>query len=235
MPIRGVGQFLESALASLASQTLPITELLVVDDGMTAEPRRTLERFALPYRVLEGPGRGPAAARNVAIDNAEGDLIAFLDDDDVWPVDKLTRQVGWLTAHAEDSAVGGWIVWFTEWDHARAEPAPTAELQSVLHVNLGAYVFHRRLFDEIGSLDDTLTFSEDVDLVLRMIDAGVSFSLIDRPMLYYRRHAASMTAGRTQTERRDFSRVLFRSLRRRPRQPGNPMAGLNDRLVREDI
>jgi glycosyltransferase involved in cell wall biosynthesis len=180
--------------------------------------------------VLQGPRRGPAAARNVALAVAEGDIIAFLDDDDLWPADKLALQLAHLHRHPRDVAVGGRIEWFARWDEAAGRPLRDSAWQSVVHVNLGAFLFRREVFARLGPLDESLTFSEDVDLILRLSDAGEPFCILDHTTLYYRRHPASMTAARSEAEASDLRRVMLRSARRRA--AGNAVArSLTARLV----
>ena len=91
-------------------------------------------------------------------------------------------------------------------------------------------MFRKDVFTRVGYFDETHTFAEDVDFVLRMSDSAEQFMILDHPTLYYRRHPASMTAVLSEREKIDFRRALFRSLKRRPREL---MAGLslNDRLV----
>ncbi|MCS6931140.1 MAG: glycosyltransferase family 2 protein [Acetobacteraceae bacterium] len=232
LPIRGEAPFLADALASLAVQAEALHEVLAVDDGMSDAARAALGRARLPgLRILQGPRRGPAAARNVALAAAAGPVIGFLDDDDLWPADKLARQLAHLARRPGDVAVGGRIEWFARWDGPAGRPLRDSAWQSVVHVNLGAYLFRREVFERLGPLDSTLTFSEDVDLILRLSDAGERFAILDRTTLYYRRHPGSMTAARSAAEERDFRRVLLRSVRRRRLAGGLSAQSLAARLV----
>ena len=217
MPIKGGGAFLRSALASIARQTVPVAELLVIDDGMDPSTHAIIAASAPPAAktvVLPGPRSGPASARNCGLRAAQGALIAFLDDDDVWPDDKLERQCRYLAEHPDVLAVGGRIYWFHDWDEA-GTPCPTAEDKSIIHVNLGAILARRTAFDRLGLFDEEFLYSEDVDFFLRMVDSGWPFALIDDNMLYYRRHPHSMTARGGEREMIDFRRALFSSLKRR--------------------
>ncbi len=96
MPVHDAGPFLDSAIDSLRSQTLTEWELLAVDDGSGDDSPSILARAAMRdprIRLLSTGGkRGPAAARNVAMAAARGRYLAFLDADDLWHPDKLSRQ-----------------------------------------------------------------------------------------------------------------------------------------------
>jgi len=223
VPVRGDGIFLRAALMSVAQQAIPVAELLVVDDGMTDAARDVLNGVSPSFagiRVLEGPKQGPAAARNRAIGQAAGDLIAFIDDDDLWPADKLLHQMRQLERQPDLQAIGGRVRWFHRWNEIDHRPLASAEDQELLHVNLGAFLFRCSIFERIGLLDESHLFAEDVDFILRIIDGGQPFALLNRVTLDYRRHGASMTGARSQREQSDFKRALFRSANRRRRMPG---------------
>ncbi|MBY6188696.1 glycosyltransferase [Marinobacter hydrocarbonoclasticus] len=82
------------AIASVAAQDYPNIELLVVDDGSTEDYSEVLRDPPMPLRYIKLPeNRGACAARNKGIQEAKGHWIAFLDDDDQWVPDKLSRQV----------------------------------------------------------------------------------------------------------------------------------------------
>lgn len=93
------------ALDSIAAQTLPPTKLIVVDDGSTDDTADRIERWLgagqLPFdaRLIRQANAGPSAARNRAAAEANGcDLLAFLDSDDLWPADYLSRMVEAMAA-----------------------------------------------------------------------------------------------------------------------------------------
>src|ERR1700694_2006522 len=97
---RYIGQASKSALA----QTYENFEIVIVNDG---SPDDSIARIR-PYlhlpnvKLIEQDNRGVAAARNTGIRNASGQIIAFLDHDDLWLPDKLALQVAHLASHAED-------------------------------------------------------------------------------------------------------------------------------------
>lgn len=234
LPIRGNGSYLKQSLSSIIEQTRSADELLIIDDGMEPPALDCVEQLCdhLPPLVkITGRQQGPAAARNLALAQARGDIIAFIDDDDIWPQDKLACQLDYLAAHEDCFAVGGRIFWFSRWDSPTDEPEAVPGLDSVLHVNLGAYLFRRQLFDTVGVFEESQLFAEDVDLILRMTDNEIPFVLLDKVTLYYRRHEQSMTAARSDREQADFRRALFRSLRRRSAGGGNGLRSLQTRLV----
>src|SRR4029077_6770756 len=92
IPFFNAAPFLHEALASVLAQRGVELEVLAVDDGSTDGGARIALDFGAPVRCLLQPRSGTAAALNLGIAAARGDLLAFLDADDVWVEGKLSRQ-----------------------------------------------------------------------------------------------------------------------------------------------
>jgi len=92
IPVYNGSKYLPDALASVVNQTLKPYEIIVVDDGSTDGSADIAKAFGEKIIVLSQANRGESAARNVGINAASGDWIAFLDADDVWLPEKLERQ-----------------------------------------------------------------------------------------------------------------------------------------------
>jgi glycosyltransferase involved in cell wall biosynthesis len=95
------------AVHSVLAQTRPPAEILVVDDGSKDDPRAALAPFENRVTLLHKPNGGAASARNLGIERARGDLIAFLDADDYWEPVKLERQIEVFHRHPEVGLVAG--------------------------------------------------------------------------------------------------------------------------------
>jgi len=93
IPVRNGELYLGEAIDSVLKQIYPIHEVIVVDNGSTDGSRKTAERFGGPVRVIDEPVACIARARNAGVGAATGDLIAFLDADDLWDPAKLSRQI----------------------------------------------------------------------------------------------------------------------------------------------
>lgn len=113
---------MREAVESVLAQTCEQWELLLVDDGSTDGSRAIAEGYGRRYpaqiRILEHPGRanrGMSASRNLGIEAAGGEYLAFLDADDVYRPEKLARQVAILQAQPEAAMVYGatqhWVSW----------------------------------------------------------------------------------------------------------------------------
>jgi SAM-dependent methyltransferase len=122
IPFLDAGRFLEETIQSVFAQTYEHWELLLVDDGSTDDGPAIARRYAAghPGRVQHlahegGANRGPSAARNLGIRHAKGMLLAFLDADDVWLPDKLSRQIALMRSHPAAGLVYGLSQWWYSW------------------------------------------------------------------------------------------------------------------------
>lgn len=100
IPAHDPGVFLAEALRSVVSQDYPTWECVVVDDG-SAEDLSWVDLLDDRIRLIRRVNRGPAAARNAGIAVTSGTYAAFLDSDDVWSADKLSRQVAAMQSDPE--------------------------------------------------------------------------------------------------------------------------------------
>ncbi len=92
---------LAETVDSILGQTVPPDEVIVVDDGSTDNTREVCARFPAPVRYVHRPNGGTAAAKNTGMREARGELIAFLDADDIWHPTKLEVQLTLHAAHPE--------------------------------------------------------------------------------------------------------------------------------------
>lgn len=137
IPVYNSAKTIEKTLASVLCQTVPPEEILILDDGSTDNTVSILSSYREPVKLFRQENRGVAAARNTLCRKARGDLIAFLDADDLWHPRYLERQAGLFARYS--SAVGffTWHVNFSgygdyEWDENLIDVEHTVELISPL-------------------------------------------------------------------------------------------------------
>jgi glycosyltransferase involved in cell wall biosynthesis len=182
VPTRDRQPKLARALAGVQAQTFRDFEVLVVDDASTDETAAWLRTNypGVPARTLGRP-RGAAAARNQALEHARGELIAFLDDDDIWRPPYLEGQVQLLDAnpgadlsyadHVEIDAAGR--EWRPDTRPLLAYPSPLTWLLAECFIHtLSVVVCRRRVLDRVGRFDESLTITHDLDWYRRILASG---------------------------------------------------------------
>jgi len=218
VPNRNMAPFLSHALASIERQRRPVKEILLVDAGSTDESLAIVADWrarGLPLEVISAPGANPAQARNAGLARATGDVIGFLDADDLFPAGKLAAQLARLASTPGVDVVSGIITSFDQLDPATLAPAASSRIETQTGVNLGACLIRRQVFDRIGILDETHLYSEDTDFILRIFEARIPVTALRQEVLYYRRHPESLMAQSNERKQRDFHRAIARSIQRR--------------------
>jgi len=225
LPTRDRPQFLVEAVGSVAAQALLPAELVVVDDGSAADAGAALRRVRWPksatIRVLPGSRSGPAAARNLGVRSASGNLIAFLDDDDVWHPEKLAEQARWFAARPDMGALGTACVrtptpglcHFRRQGRSQVRSISRAALLRGNRLCLSSVMIRRNCLDEIGGFDESLPLAQDWDLWLR-ISSWWEIGTLNAPLTVYRLHGkqrsrdeAAMRRWEAEVIRRAIARV----------------------------
>jgi glycosyltransferase involved in cell wall biosynthesis len=105
-------RFIEEAIVSVLAQDFPATdtEILVVDDGSTDRTPEIVRKFEPRVRLLRKENGGQASAFNAGIPEARGEIVAFLDGDDWWAPNKLSRVMETINADPSLGIVGNGIV-----------------------------------------------------------------------------------------------------------------------------
>jgi glycosyltransferase involved in cell wall biosynthesis len=101
VPVYNGERFIGEALRSVFAQTLPASEVVVIDDGSTDRTKEIVSQFGESVHYYYQPNKGAAEARNRGIAAACGEWIAFLDADDIWYPEKLALQFDYLKRHPE--------------------------------------------------------------------------------------------------------------------------------------
>jgi glycosyltransferase involved in cell wall biosynthesis len=193
-PVFDGARFLGEALASARAQTWAPHEIIVVDDGSGDDSAAVAE--AVPgVRCVRMEHGGVAAARNRALAEAGGELVAFLDADDVWMPEKLEVQVGFMLAHPEVGVTFTHQVVTLEPGAPRPFWLAEADIGRELPVmGTCSLVARRETFARVGPFDVARRTSEDTDWIVRAIAAGVQLAMVPRPLLRRRIHGNNLSA-----------------------------------------
>ena len=200
VPVFNGLSYLPDAIASIVRQDHAKLEIIVVDDGVIADIEAVVGTLPVPVRLLRKRNGGAADARNTGIRAASGDLIAFLDVDDLWPDGALAMSLEWLNEHPDSDVVIGQsqLLCRSEPDgpfRFAGNPAET------FRYSIGAALFRRRAFDRNGLFDPLLRLAEDTDWFSRAADGGITVDHIPHVALHVRRDTANTTFGRTTADR----------------------------------
>jgi glycosyltransferase involved in cell wall biosynthesis len=215
IPCYNAARDLAEALTSVFDQIPEPFEVIVVDDGSTDGSPQVARQFGDRVSCHGQDNRGIGAARNRCLSLARGDLIAFLDADDVWPRDSVAARLRCLDADASADSVFGLVEQFISPelpDAMRQALVCPAGAQAARVA--GAMLIRRRVFDRVGPFHEGLRVGETIDWVARAEAQGVAMRQVDQVVLRRRLHDTN-TGATNRQQRADYARALRASIQRR--------------------
>ena len=226
VPAHDAEQLLGDALRSVEAQSYDDWEAIVADDASDDGTAAVAESFGPRVKVVRSERNvGPAAARNLALAQAGGELIALLDADDYWLPGYLETQV----AAYDAAAAAGERVGLVSCDARILTPDGMSEttyhqvhhfsgeltLERLLERNpvFVSALFPRALLDETGTFDEDIRGAEDFDLWVRIMERGYTAVVTPEPLAVYRRWPGAETTSEryaARSERLAYERALER-------------------------
>lgn len=234
IPTRNRAKMVCTAIESvLAQQTENIQlEVIVIDDGSTDNTFTVIQE--LPVICLRGKGQGVSVARNMGLDAATGEFIAFLDDDDAWAQGYPQQQIALLQQHSEYGAVISQIMMADENLQPNDGPYPKYEIPSGWMFDAFLYyvpgvasaIVRTSVVREIGGFDPKLRGSEDwdwmlriakthqigfvpaVSMIVRQHNQGRTFAKEGEEVMLWRRFCDTMSVFRRHTRTLSFIKRL---------------------------
>ena len=220
IPVYNGARFLGEALQSVDDQTLRPLEVLVVDDGST-DGSAGIAESRPGVRCLRMAHRGVSAARNLAVREARGEWLAFLDADDRWLPERLQVQVAASRDLPQTAIFLGLKRILVE------SPAPAwydgpptgAEIPSY---EPSVWLVRREAFGVAGDFDTTKTRGEDVEWLSRAADCGLAMHVCERVLVERRIHSENVSAA--HFDRKSLMLEILRESvgRKRARAGGQP-------------
>jgi glycosyltransferase involved in cell wall biosynthesis len=220
VPLYNGAAFLTEAIESIWQQTYHPVEIIIVDDGSTDSGPQIIKDFGNRVQSIRQNNSGPAAARNVGLQMAHGEIIAFLDADDLWPPDKLSIQMQCLVDNPHIEMVMGQIQVIELPDATRREHRFNIDQETAVNLHLGGALFKASVFDKVGLFDESMRYSEDVDLFMRIREHNIPIAIVENVTLHYRLHEHNMTHNLAEVDRH-LLRAFKKSLERRRQAHGN--------------
>jgi glycosyltransferase involved in cell wall biosynthesis len=218
IPVFNGERYIAAAIDSVLSQSSGSFEIIVVDDGSTDQTRRVVERFCGGVRYEYQPNAGPSAARNRGIERATGELVAFLDADDLWHQNKTATQLVRFAERAELVGCAAHVQNFLSSDlESAAEQPRNSSIIEQNAVTLGSTFMAQRLrFDAVGPLNTAYQHCDLQDLIVRANDAGYSTEILPDVLAQRRIHADNLSHNRSEADRRELVAIAHaRHARRR--------------------
>ena len=215
IPAYNCAEYIGEAIDSVLQQKGVSAEILVIDDGSKDGTKAALTDYADQIRYEYQENQGVSAARNRGIELATGEYIVFLDADDVFLPCKLSKQIRCFEQHPHLGMVhSGWrvVTLDNELIHEPKpwEEAPNLDLKGWLFwkpVFPGALMFRRSWLEQVGGFDTDFSQAEDVDLVLRLSQAGCQAKWVREPTVLYRQHDTN-ASGNAVAQAQGIHKVL---------------------------
>jgi len=192
IPTYNRGWIVKEAIDSVLDQDFTDYELIVVDDGSDDNTPEILAGYGGVITILHQSNKGVSSARNCGVAAASGQLIAFLDSDDLWLPGKLSTQVKFFKDHPDaviNQTQERWIRKGVRVNpkqrHHKFSGMIFEHSLALCLVSPSAVMIKKSLFDEVGGFDEHFQACEDYDLWLR-VSCRYPVHLIDTPLIIKR-------------------------------------------------
>lgn len=215
IPVCNGEAFLADAISCILRQNYEPLEIIVVDDGSTDKTAAVAKSFPGVNYVYQ-ENRGAPSARNRGLQMAQGNMIGFLDADDLWSDDKVKFQLSCFRRKPSAEIVVG----YTQRMQLTGRKEGKAEFCNyegpVLGMDFVASLIRKSVFDKVGLIDETFHQCDDWDWFMRAKELGVNMLVHKEVSRFYRRHDENIT---NQTEKSNHYQMMMlkRSLDRRRR------------------
>lgn len=211
IPSYNYGRFISEAIGSALSQTLTPAEIIVVDDGSVDDTADIVAGFGDAVRYVRQENAGVCVARNRGVEESSGELIAFLDADDIWEPTKLEKQAELFERDPRTGLVHCGMREFDN-DTGRTIALHTAGMEgevadqlllwenAAVNVSGSSIMVRRKAFDAVGGFDPRQKCGEDWDLCYR-IARRYRVGFVQESLVNYRSHGAAAHRNVEEMER----------------------------------
>lgn len=215
IPVYNCDRYLAEAIESVLAQTYQPLEIIVVDDGSTDGSAEVARRFSSSVQYHYQTQSGAAAARNYGTELAQGSFFAFLDADDFWVKDKLTRQMQVFQSESDIDMVFGHVRQFhsPELDESVKKKIYCPPDLMAGYVP-GTLLIKRETFERVGQFETNLQMGEFISWYARATDLGLRAKMLPVLLMSRRLHETNLSIRQRQS-RSDYVRLIKASLDRR--------------------
>ena len=190
VPAFNAAQYLPEALESILAQSYREIEVIVIDDGSADNTAEVARQYAPEVRVIQREHCGGLAARDAAVEAANGEFVAFLDADDRWADTKIEKQVTVLSEHPEvDLCVTQFMNFWEDPEAAEAYAEhPLAQPQAGYIVP--TLLARRSVFEKMGGF---LSASSDTGWFAGAVSRGYSVYTVSEVLMHRRIHSTNLS------------------------------------------
>jgi glycosyltransferase involved in cell wall biosynthesis len=221
IPAYNVADFIAETLDSVIAQRYREHEIIIINDGSpdTEKFERAINTRLEEIVYIKQPNAGAGAARNTAIEHARGEIIAFLDGDDIWLPEYLASQYVFMQRHGYDMVYCDAVLFGLNSPYRRTfmETAPSegeANFESILdlrcNVITSGTLARKQAIIDAGMFETERVRAHDFVLWLRMAKRGARIGYQRKQLLKYRVHLGSLSGdsiSRVEREIEAFQRV----------------------------
>jgi glycosyltransferase involved in cell wall biosynthesis len=215
VPVWNYGRYIGEALRSILDQTWPRKEIIVIDDGSTDGSAQVAHRIAPQAVVYSQPHAGPGAARNRGVELAKGTFLAFLDADDLWSPETLSRRMAAFEKDPALDMVFGQVEQFCSPELSAAEKAKWGNVGGVMQArHAGAMLIRRESFLRAGTFPTQRLLGEFIEWYALARDKGLRETMLSDMSLRRRVHGGN-TVLRERAAYSDYVHIVKSALDRR--------------------
>lgn len=194
IPTYNPSAYINDAIKSVLNQDYSNIEIIVIDDGSVVDVKSVINKsFIKKIKLYRQKNQGPSTARNYGVKKSRGDLIAFLDDDDEWFRNKLSKQISFLNNNNLDLVISGLISRESgKKDFLKKNYFPKLKSQKLLAFLLGevddvtpTILVKKKVFSSVKGFRKELKRKEDHYFMMSVISNNFKVGSICEP-LYYR-------------------------------------------------
>jgi glycosyltransferase involved in cell wall biosynthesis len=215
IPVRDGARYLRAAVDSVRAQTVRELELIVVDDGSEDATPELIRALDPPVRGVRQEPAGVAAALNRGVELARGDLIAFLDADDLWVPRKTEVQLAALAADPALHMVFGHVRQFPSPELTASERAAIARSPEPMPgLSKGTMLIRREALARVGPFATEWRVGDFVDWHARATELGLKAAMLPDVVMLRRLHGSNNTREAAAAHV-DYVRIARAALARR--------------------
>lgn len=223
IPTHNREKYIERAVKSVLRQTYKDYELIVVDDGSTDKTKKIVKKYVKRHpkkvRYIYQDNRGPSAARNTGIRNAQGKYITFLDSDDEYLPKMLKRQISFIKKRPKCRFL---YTWYYDTDKKgkikRKRTTKRFRTKEALREGLffrkltirtSTVMIQKKVFKKTGLFNENYWYSQDWDMWLRIAKYHRGYC-IRKPLAKYRQHDNNRSSRGIKRYHPDIKRNILK-------------------------